>query len=411
MAFRIDITSGIKVPSQLWEDAKFSSDFPEHLQYIHATIAIVIKEGSGKPDEAGGVINFEIISPMNETSQQWRNVVYGLAATASQEAGGCSRYYRGTDDTHIRRHHTYVGEAAFNHNHYRVDDGLQITGSYFEAFMSSLLVAQEVAVSEARSDSAIESARICQSMPILSEEAAADIVEAYKQYFTAQIDSAHGESLCEAEYADTAFKLTDANKAEMGEFGHDIELHCHADVPESQRLHSVNGDGPKPTDHLYSTSPSSEPDSRVADLREQFDALKRHRADIAQLRKGILCASVTASSCFEKIELDDPHTPSYVRELLQTYYLLIDDYLKCITTIDPVSFPSPSSSPATLFSSAPSASPLSADSAETSIEMKSPTPDAETATVIDLRAGHDADDIPAAPSHGRSNHSTRVTAY
>lgn len=76
----------------------------------------------------GSVITWGFMAPKDETYQEFRDILYGTAADAHEHVEfGCERYYRGTNAYHLKKMHTYEGEFGFNHNHYRRDDGNDIT--------------------------------------------------------------------------------------------------------------------------------------------------------------------------------------------------------------------------------------------------------------------------------------------
>lgn len=61
---------------------------------------------------------------MDQYPQEFRDKLYNAAALAHKEVvNGCDLYYRGSNAFHVKRMHHLEGEAAHNHNHYRLEDG------------------------------------------------------------------------------------------------------------------------------------------------------------------------------------------------------------------------------------------------------------------------------------------------
>jgi hypothetical protein len=76
----------------------------------------------------GSVITWAFIAPRDETYQEFRDLLYGSAAKAHDKVeAGCEKYYRGSDSYHLKKMHTSAQEAGFNHNHYRLSNGLDVT--------------------------------------------------------------------------------------------------------------------------------------------------------------------------------------------------------------------------------------------------------------------------------------------
>lgn len=84
------------------------------------------------------VINWFIIAPKDQTTQAFRDVYFRAAANAHGLAEGCSGYYRGTNSLHLKRHHTKVEDAGFNHNHYRFV--MDITPKLVSEHMNAILL-------------------------------------------------------------------------------------------------------------------------------------------------------------------------------------------------------------------------------------------------------------------------------
>lgn len=71
----------------------------------------------------GGCMTWYIKAPMDETHQEFRDEVYGVAGLGHLKVQHrCEKYWRGTNSLHVKKMHTSEAESGFNHNHYRMKD-------------------------------------------------------------------------------------------------------------------------------------------------------------------------------------------------------------------------------------------------------------------------------------------------
>jgi hypothetical protein len=74
-----------------------------------------------KIEVLGQVINWFIIGPLDQSTQKFRDIIYLAAANSHAMTDGCTGYYRGSNSLHVKRHHTKLDDALYNHNHYRFE--------------------------------------------------------------------------------------------------------------------------------------------------------------------------------------------------------------------------------------------------------------------------------------------------
>jgi hypothetical protein len=93
-----------------------------------------------KLEVLGQVINWFVIGEMDQSTQDFRDVIYKTAAQAHALIDGCTGYYRGTNSLHLKRHHTRVEDSFNNHNHYRFDKN--VTPDMLRDHMNAIIIQQ-----------------------------------------------------------------------------------------------------------------------------------------------------------------------------------------------------------------------------------------------------------------------------
>ena len=119
MAFTYELSSKFKTKLNKSGAVAGDADAPQSEKYI--SIKFKVK---------GGVITWLFGTPKDEdeTCQEFRDILYATAADAHEQVEfGCDKYYRGSDTYHIKKMHSCAYEVNFNHNHYRMTHGKDIT--------------------------------------------------------------------------------------------------------------------------------------------------------------------------------------------------------------------------------------------------------------------------------------------
>lgn len=90
-----------------------------------------------------GVITWYFIAPQDKTKQKFRDEVYESAGLAHLKVDhACEKYLRGTNALHVKKMHTKETEALYNHNHYRLMEGHDVTPTELRQHLMGFVEAQ-----------------------------------------------------------------------------------------------------------------------------------------------------------------------------------------------------------------------------------------------------------------------------
>jgi hypothetical protein len=107
-------------------------------EYLDAPSNEGIDKFGVKIEVLGHVINWFIIGPLDQSTQKFRDIIYLAAANAHALTKGCTGYYRGTNSLHVKRHHTKLDDALYNHNHYRFEN--DVTPDMLRDHMNAIIM-------------------------------------------------------------------------------------------------------------------------------------------------------------------------------------------------------------------------------------------------------------------------------
>jgi hypothetical protein len=126
-----------------------------------------------------GVITWYFVAPHDETHQEFRDQVYRSAALGHLRVKrACEKYLRGTNSLHVKKMHTSVKESLMNHNHYRLDKGLDVNPDDLREHLMGFVEAED------KLKLFVQDENGKQIEKFLTKEEAEEILKQYERHWT-----------------------------------------------------------------------------------------------------------------------------------------------------------------------------------------------------------------------------------